>query len=222
MAFSEASPLLDRGDRVPGLPPPQPAPEPPAKPPVRELGSLEPHDARSRYEPAEGPTALAGSWLKHEAQAAAPEAEEDDPSRAALQDGSPRAIDVLKSSRIVTEVESSAPSSGRPALVTVACVVLGLLGVAFFLHLVTAGPLGAATAAIGIVLGILGIVRLWTGHWDGMVPGVLFCLGVAGGAWFPSKLPEARLALLAGAGVALVLLTLILLLPSGRRHLLRS
>ena len=178
----------------PAPPPPEPPAaeaEPPPEPPAREIGSLEPHDSRSRYEPPQGPTALAGSWLKDEAaQAPPPEAEEDDSGRAPLRDGSPRAIDVLKSSRIVTEVESPAPSSGRPVLVTVACVVLGLLGAAFLLHFVTAGPLGAATAAIGVLLCILGIVRLWTGHSDGMVPGVLFCLGVGGGAWFPSQVPE--------------------------------
>ncbi|GAF68377.1 unnamed protein product, partial [marine sediment metagenome] len=126
-----------------------------------------------------------------------------------------RADEVLPSSRIVTEI-GPAPAVRRPAMVIVTCVMLGLLAACFFLHFVGAGVYGAAAAAIGVILAAMAILRIWAGYWDGMIPAILFCLCVAGGAFLPSQFPAARAAFLAGAGLAFVLLSLTWLLRSGR------
>jgi len=185
----------------PGAPPPEPRPAPPAPEPLRA------HDARSRFEPDHGPTAVEGSWLKDQpAPPSAPEPERE---------GGPRAADVLPSSRIVTDLDTGPPVR-RPVVVVVACIVVGLLGACFFIHFVSAGTYGAAAAGIGVVLAGMGILRLWAGYWDGMVPAALFCACVAGGAFLPSQPEFAQPAFLAGAGLAFLLLLLTVVLRSGR------
>jgi len=209
------------GPGAPAGPPPQGAPSE-QEAPSRAAGSPEEprsfddstHDARARYEPPHGPTTLEGSWLKDEEAAAGSarrEPQSPEPSRA---------DQALATSKIVTTVEPEGPAR-RPAVLVVACVLLGLLGACFFVHFVTAELFGAAAAAIGAVLAGMGILRLWAGYWDGMVPALLFCLCVAGGAL---AMPEARfgpgaMAFVAGAGVVLFFLGLTVLLPSSREYL---
>jgi hypothetical protein len=196
--------------------PPPPAPHEPVTPPPEPerpqaaQKPLGPHDARSRYEPNHGPTALDGSWLRDEPGG-------NTPGAGARGNSGPPADEVLSSSRIVTELEPT-PTVRRPAILVVACVVLGLLAAGFFIHFVTAGPTGAAAAGIGVVLAGMGILRLWTAYWDGMAPAVLFCLCVGGGAFLRSQTPVLRTIFLAGAACALLLLILAALLRSSREY----
>ncbi|MBM4036209.1 MAG: hypothetical protein FJ291_31120 [Planctomycetes bacterium] len=203
--------------------PQPPAPTPPATPVPAEpqaAGAQQPHpadtftrphDARARYEPVEGPTPHRGSWVKEpepagERRAPEPEAPpRPQPVRAALSD------------RFITAPEPEpAPAGHRPALVVVACTVLGLLGVGFAAHMASAGAWGQGAAGLGLALAALAVVRLWTAHGDGLLAGLLLCLCVAGAALIPSQAPQANRVLLAAAGLALLLLILSLARRSGR------
>ncbi|HUT37459.1 MAG TPA: hypothetical protein VNE39_28520 [Planctomycetota bacterium] len=217
-------------DTSPAAPPPKaeaPTPQAPAAPqpavraepaaqhphPADESGR--PRDARARFEPSEGPTALKGSWLRREEQGAppgpvpGPEAEPPAPApaRAVLAD------------RLITAPEAEpAPTQHRPGLVRVSCVLLGLLAVCFALHLATAGTWGQVAAGLGVALAGLAIVRLWMAAWDGLLAGLLLCLCVASSALLPSEVPVASRVLLAGSGVVLLLLFLTLFRSSGRDY----
>jgi hypothetical protein len=173
-----------------------------------------PHDTRARYEPVEGPTPHRGSWVKEpekapEGEGRAPEAEapRSQPVRAALSD------------RYITPPEPEpVPAQHRPVLIVLACVVLALLGIGFGVHMVSAGRWGQAAAGLGLTLACLAVIRLWTARGDGLLAGLLLCLCVAGSALIPSQAPQANRALLAAAGLALLLLLLSLLRRSGRDY----
>jgi len=125
------------------------------------------HDARSRYEPSHGPTAMESAWLKEEPGGGA--------GGLRAEGSGLRADDVLATKQIVTTVES-APEGRRPVIVTAACVVVALVALGFCARFITAWPVGMVPAAIGLLLAALGIGRLWTGHGDGLIPAALFCL----------------------------------------------
>jgi len=184
-------------------------------------GDLAPHDARSRYEPDHGPTAVEGGWLKESPQepvaSEEPAATPEEPEKPPEARKAPKARDVLLSSKMLTEVET-AGAAGRPKLLVVACVVVGLLAVGFVVHMISLGTLGLAAAGIGLMLAVMAILRLWTGFADGLVPAILLCLCVGGGAFLRSEAPEAQIALLSGSALALTLILLGVLLPSGREY----
>jgi len=206
-------PAVEEPEQTPPAPTPSPPPEPQGHPPPADKSltpePLRPHDARSRYEPSHGPTALEGSWLKDQPAAA--------PRPAREPEEGPRAGDVLPSSRLVTDVAAGA-AVRRPILVTLSCILIGLLAVGFFIHFVSAQTIGAVAAAIGALLGGMAVLRLWTGYWDGALTGTLFCLCVVGGSFLPSSLPVANVVLLIGALLALVLVLLSVLRPTSRDY----
>jgi len=207
--------------------PPAPAPPEPHEPAPTTLDDSS-HDSRSRYEPGHGPTALEGRWLTQEPGAAAAPPEPEPPSRA---------DEVLGTSRMLISEESLA-SDSRPRLIAVACVVLGALAVAFFVQFIVAGLRGAGSPLVGMAVGVVGLAagglgafRLWRGHWDGLVAGLLFCVMVVGGELLlaaaaaapgrPARLSAAITAFLCVGGATLLLLFVSVLFRSGREHLAR-
>ncbi len=207
---AEAAPPAEAGDEAPR---PAAAIQEPAEEaePVRPLE----HFGRLSYEPEHGPTAIEGSWLKEEGEEPVPEAP-------------PSAQQVL-SGKLVALADEAPDEIRRPPLLTIACTALALLGLGFAgLFAVRGGTLGIAVGALGFVLAALGFVRLWTGHMDGLVPAVLHCLCVAGTVLFVAFAGEdaasptlgwPAIALLAGAGVALILVVLASATTSGYLYL---
>jgi|GEM_PF-1975090 len=205
------------------------APTPPQQPgPARDVPADETtryHDSRSRYEVSRGPTALPGPWLQEDRERLAARAAaraqapvEAGPQPPQAQPTPPAAPEAL-AERFITPPEPEPPrSAGRPANVPIASIAVTLLGLGFAAHFATAGTWGIAAAAIGLLLAVLAAVRLWRGHWDGFLAGLLFCLCAAGGALVPSAVPIARDIFLAASAVAILLLVLIPLRRSGRDY----
>jgi len=185
---------------------------------------LRPHDARARYEPSEGPTAFSGPWVKEEPRPEPRPEPAPQPQAEPARERSPRADDILVSSKLVTDV-GPPPAARRPVVVVIGCIVLCLVGAAFFLRFVAELGWGTAAAGIGVVLALMSVLRLWTGYWDGVVSALLFCVCVLGSA-FVKAAPEiartTRLAFLGAGGLALFLILLMLLLPSSRRFFSRE
>ena len=185
-------------------------------------------EPRPPLEAAHGPTAFEGHWLAQEPGATARRRVVDTPAPPR-----PPADDVLRSSRIITPV-GAAETPFRPTLVKLVSGVLALLGLGFCGRFIWeaiggAGVVGAAIGAIGLALAALSVWRIWTGHWDGLVPAALFVLIVFGGALLlaSAAAPDGRgltptpsaIALLAGGGLAVVLLLLTAARSSCRDHL---
>jgi len=211
---------------APELPPEPAAPEapPPQAPaaPHREPAG----DARSHFEPDHGPTALGGHFLAGES--ATDEHEATPPPSA-----SRSADEALVSRRILTPVDS-ADAAFRPKVIQAACVVLALLGLTFsgrfaWAAIQGAGVVGGGMAVVGLAFAALGVIRVWTGHWDGLIPAFLCCLLVLGGAFLLASaaageaggmvLTPSAIALLAGDGLAILLLALAVAMPLSREYL---
>jgi len=203
-------------------------PEPPAAPAGEALSprAFEPApDARSHmHGPDHGPTAVEGHFLAREP---GPEPSDDEPA-----DLPPTADRALVSRRIITSIDSVETPS-RPWLITVACIVLGLAGLAFAARFAlaavqNAGLVGAGLAVLGAALAGVGLCRIWTGHWDGLIPAALFCLLAIGGAFLLASAAGAGrsmvfdpfvIGLLASDGLAILLLVLTFALGASREHL---
>ena len=176
-------------------------------------------DAASAQQGAPDPTAARGSWLAGEITSARPrdEAEDEIPQSA------PSGDEVLATSKLIAGSSQAATASplARPVALAVACIVLGLLGLGFAGIFARGGAAGMAVAGIAVVLAALGVVRLWAGYRDGLIPAVLFCLSVPATVLFIALVePTAgftipAIALLAGSGVALILTVLAAVLPNG-------
>lgn len=221
----QPEPAPDAPDVPPATAPapePEPQPEPAAdRPHAAELPSDDGREDDTDGAPL-GATAIRGHWLRQEPSAAPEEAPQPEP------EPPPDAEQVLGTANIVTAIDTT-DTDGRPFVLTFACIVLGLLGVGFCLKVASAGLPGLVMAGIAIVLVVLGVVRLWTGHWDGLIPAFVLCIGVAGAVVLLTcaGLEEGQMltfaldaiALLAGAGLALLLLILSLLSASARDHL---
>jgi hypothetical protein len=163
----------------------------------------------------EGPTALKGSWLQ-EPEREAPSEPEPPPE---AEPAAPPPARALLAERLITPPEPEPRATLHlPALVRVACGALGLLAVGFALHFSTAGRWGLAAAGLGLALAGLGAVRLWMGHWDGLLAALLFCLGVAGSTRVRPDLWLANRVLLAGAALTLLLLLVAVIRRSGRDY----
>ena len=208
-----------------GAPEPPPEPEPAPEGPAISPRGFEPeHDARSHFEPDHGPTALGGHFLAHE------------PDEAQAEDAAPEppssADEALASRRIITSLDT-VDAVTRPLVIKLACVVLGLLGLAFGGRFVWAavqgaGAVGAGVAVVGIALAGIGLFRIWTGHWDGLIPAALFCILVLGGALLLASAGAGGgqgllrdpfvIGLLAADGLAVLLLILTLALGQCREH----
>jgi len=192
-------------------PPPEPAPEPPppspsepaaAGEPERPLGEVEPHrDARDRFEPAEGPTPLKGSWLK---------GEEPQPEPAAPHEPEPPAPQPARAVLSERFITPPAPEPGvgehRPRLVVIACAAVCLLAIGFALHFCTAGRWGAVAAGIALALAGLAVVEMWMARWEGLLAGLFLCLCVAGAARVDPQAALANRVLLGAAALVLLLL----------------
>jgi len=139
----------------------------PSAPPTKEEGWEDlrsSHDARSRYEPEEGPTALKGAWTS--------EGEEDSPERG---DFHPTG---LGTSHILTEVADTVDYV-RPTVLVFACIDVLLLALSFCVYsVIQAGTFGGVVGGIVVLLAGLGFARLWLEHWDGLIPAFLACLAV--------------------------------------------
>ena len=207
-----------------GPPAPEPSPEPEGE--DAQAGSEE-HHTSIHFEPAHGPTTVEGPWLtRRPGEKARPEPEPKPPA----------AEEVLGTSRLVTAVDAGPRQAARPVLLTLACIAVGLLGLAF--AGVVVGRAGAsvqavAVAAIAVALGVLGAARLWSGHADGLIPGVLLCvcilvamgLAVASAGGKDSLADAFTPPVIAFLSASVAVLALILvagLLPSARRYYARS
>jgi len=211
-----------------GAPDLPPEPGPPETPPPQAPAA--PHrepaqDARSHFQPDHGPTALAGHFLAGEAG----EEKEAAPPPSA----SRNADEALVSRRMLTPVEQ-ADGAFRPRGIQAACIVLALLGLVFsgrfaWAAIQGAGVVGGGMALVGLALATLGVIRVWTGHWDGLIPAFLCCLLVLGGAFLLASaaageaggmvLTPSAIVLLAGDGLAILLLTLAVAMPLSREYL---
>jgi len=122
------------------------------------------HDARARFEPEEGSTTLVGAWTKEDEV----DGEDEDGLRGPS----------LVTTHIVTEVDATV-EVGRPAVLVIACLGLVALALSFGVHMFTsAAAIGGLLGGIILALAGLSLVRLWLGHWDGLIPGFLGCLAV--------------------------------------------
>ena len=196
------------------------------RPPIAPHGFEPEPDARAhRPGPGHGPTALAGH--RHARQPG------DDDGAEAEPDAPVRADDALASRRMITTIDT-VETDPRPFAIKLACVVLGLLGIAFcgrfgWAAAQGAGVVGTGVAATGIALSALGLVRIWAGHWDGLIPAFLFCLLAVGGAFLLASaaagegqglaFPPFVIGLLAADALAILLLILALARGASREYL---
>jgi len=186
--------LEDATEQPPQAPPEaQVAPEPQ---PAKEQPPTQHQTAEEprRFEPSHGPTPISGSWLKSEqGTAEAPRAETRPPEAETL------------------------PSTKLSA----AGVLVVLVALGFCAHMATGHWAHRMAGGVGLVLAVLGAVRIWGGHWDGLIPAVLSCLGAGASYLVPSEIEAARSVLLAGAALALLLLVLAAVRRSGRDYFAR-
>jgi hypothetical protein len=172
-----------------------------APPTAGEPQTWSSHDARSRFEPEEGPTTLDGTWLDEEDKG---EADEADAPRVSL------ATDYLVTDVTVDE------DIGRPRAIVVASLTLMALAVSFCVYIVRSGPLGGVIGGIVVLLAGLGVILLWMERWDGLIPGLLSCLGVLTIVVLsamprpgqPTEISVAQASFLVGALVVMTLLSL--------------
>jgi hypothetical protein len=180
-------------------PPPEEA-EQEAPSPAEERQAWSSHDSRSRFEPEEGPTTLDGNWLDEEGEG---EADEADAPRVSL------ATDYLITDVTVDE------DIGRPRVVVVASLALMALAISFCVYIIRSGPLGGVIGGIVVLLAGLSVIRLWIERWDGLVPGLLSCLGVLAIVVLsamprpgqPAEITLAQASFLVGALVVMTLLS---------------
>jgi len=191
---------------------PAPQPQQPPPPPQEEKPPEPPPEDHDRFEPSHGPTPLTGSWLKNEPGTAEAAPQPEAP---------PRDEATLPSTRLVTELEHEAEKVPRPFLLSVASVLVVLVALGFCAHMATGHWPHRLAGGVGLVLAVLGVVRIWGGHWDGLIPAVLSCLGAGASYLVPSEVEAARTVLLAAAALALLLLVLAAARRSGRDYFAR-
>ncbi len=213
----QAAPPQER--KAPAEPSSAQAPAKPGEQPHPTDDLARPHDARARYEPSHGPTTLEGAWVKEEAEGQPKDAQPTSPAPEPSAPTSRKPGEMLGGRLVSEPVPEPSPTQHRPLLLTIACLVLAALAVGFAAHFATAGTWGKATAALGVVLGAVTVVRLWGAHWDGVLAAVLFCLCVALSALFPCPLaPMANRILIGASAFALLLLLASILRRSGRDY----
>ena len=103
-------------------------------------------------------------------------------------------------------------------MLSLACVATMLVAVGFCLHLATGSWPFRLAGGSGLILGVLGVARIWRAHWDGLIPAYLSCLGAGASYLVPSEVPAARTILLGAAILGIVLLTLGAARRSGRDY----
>lgn len=190
---------------------PAPQPQQPPAPPQEEKPAEPSPEDHAHFEPSHGPTPISGSWLKSEqGTAEAPRAETQPPE-----------AETLPSTKLVTDLEGGAERVPRPFLLSAAGVLVVLVALGFCAHMATGHWAHRMAGGVGLVLAVLGAVRIWGGHWDGLIPAVLSCLGAGASYLVPSEIEAARSVLLAGAALALFLLVLAAVRRSGRDYFAR-
>ncbi len=166
-------------------PPPHPKDQPQA--PAAEKTTAAPagdpdhateHFGRLSYEPDQGPTALAGPWLRDE-------------SGEQEQGEVPKAQDVL-SGKLATPEPDQPGEITCPILVVLACIGLVVLSLSFLgIFALRGGVFGAGVGGLGLLLGLLATARLGSGHMDGLVPAVLHSVCIAGAVLWLVLAPSA-------------------------------
>jgi hypothetical protein len=136
------------------------------------------HFGRLSYEPDQGPTALAGPWLRDEA---------GDQGQGEV----PKAQDVL-SGKLATPEPDQPGEITCPILVVLACIGLVVLSLSFLgIFALRGGMFGAGVGGLALLLGLLAAARLGSGHMDGLVPALLHSVCIAGAVLWLVLAPSA-------------------------------
>ncbi|HPD16289.1 MAG TPA: hypothetical protein PLE19_15155 [Planctomycetota bacterium] len=147
----------------------------------------------------------------------------------AVPDGEPEPVPTVApaprerlAGRLITKPEPEpSPTQHRPFLVVIQCLALAAVAAGLAAHLVSAGVWGKIAAGLALLLGVLGIGRIWAARWDGLLAGALLCVCSGGAAQLPSQEPVASVILLALACGALVFVVVGLVRRSSREYFTR-